>query len=49
MGAYAEGLEEAMELFLETLQLEMRVWGRNHPQVISTLRHIVDTALALNR
>jgi len=47
--AYAEGLEEAMELFLETLQLETRVWGRNHPEVVSTHRHIADTAQALNR
>ena len=48
-GAYAEDLEEAMELFLETLQLETRVWGGNHPEVVSTHRHIVETAQALSR
>ena len=48
-GAYTEGLEEAMDLCLKTLQLETRIWGGNHPEVVSTHRHIVGMAQALNR
>ena len=47
-GAYAEGLEEANGLFLKTLKLETRIWGQTHPEVVSTHRHIADTAQALN-